>query len=245
MKNYLTAASLAAALVMATACLSRAQSLSTAESSVNSSVVPQGATLVVELAKSIDAKKARSGDPVKAEVVQDVIANGHIVIPQGSHLLGHITEAKPLNSATEPCVLGVVFDHVALKHGDKLSLNAVMEALAPPVPEPDPLGSSSYGGSKGSGSQPISGHNPGWITDPRDRIDHSRGTALSKAGDPSTYGSPNNSLQNGHLGSGNRGVFGMPGVSLKLGAPAPELVSAKADIKLESGTQMVLGVTGR
>lgn len=236
MKNYLIATFLPAALVSTMACVSAAQSLSTPNSSSNAGAVPRGATLVAELAKSIDTKKARTGDPVKAKIVQDVIANGQIVIHRGSKLLGHITEARAFNPETPPCVLGVVFDRVALKHGEELSLNAVLQALAPPVPRPDPLASSSYDGSKGGGDG-------GWIIDPRDRRDHTREDALKNAQDPNTYGSAGNALHNGFLGSGTRGVFGMPGVSLKSGA-APELVSTKADIKLEDGTQMILGVTG-
>jgi hypothetical protein len=244
MKNYVIAAFLPAALVSAMACASAAQSLSTPNSSTNSGAIPQGATLVAELAKSIDTKKARPGDPVKAKIVQDVISNGQIVIHRGSKLLGHITEARAFNPEAPPCVLGVVFDHVTLKHGEELNLNAVLQALAPPVLQPDPLASSNYDGSKGSGSQPVSGRDGGWMIDPRDRRDHTRDDALRNAQNPNTYGSANNTLHNGLLGNGNRGVFGMPGVSLKSAAPAPELVSTKADIKLEDGTQMVLGVTG-
>lgn len=242
MKTSFAKLVLRSALACVMVCVAGAQSASTANSN-NSPALPQGATLVAELAKSIDAKKARIGDPVKAKVAQDFISDGQILIHRGSKLLGHITEAKAFTPDTPECVLGLVFDRVMLKHGAELELNAVLEALAPPAPQPDPLASSYYDGSKGLGSQPVSGRDHGWAIDPRDRRDHTREDALKNAANPNSYGNTSNTLHNGFLGSGNRGVFGMPGVALKRGTPASELVSTTADIKLEYGTQMVLGVT--
>ena len=221
--------------------ISPAQTLSASHSGSRSGTVPQGTLLVAELAKSIDAKKSKSGDVIKAKVVQDVLANGQILIHRGSRLVGHIVQAKAFNQADSQSVLGVVFDAVDLKHGEEMNLNAVLQALAPPVPESDPLNSSDYDGNKGLGSQPVSGRSRPWVTEPRDRIDHTREDALRNASDPGSYGGAANTLHQGLLGSGNRGVFGMPGVTLKSSA-TPELVSTKADIKLESGTQMVLEV---
>jgi hypothetical protein len=244
MKNHFCAAVLLAALIGSSA----AQSVTALNSSNSSGMVPQGTALVAELAKSIDARKARAGDTVKAKVTQDVLANGQIVIQRGSRLLGHVTEAKAFSQDAPQSRLGVVFDRVALKDGKEVSLNGVLQALAPPVEAPDVLSasSSSYGGGNPGGSQPVSRGASRLITvDPRDRIDHTRDDALRNAADPNSYGRGVNTLPNGKLGSGNRGVFGIPGLSLKPGPSAPEqeLVSTKANIKLESGTQMVLETT--
>ncbi|HLJ29511.1 MAG TPA: hypothetical protein VKY85_22570 [Candidatus Angelobacter sp.] len=247
MKNYLTATILPTALtVSAMVCGSAAQSPTVVKSNAKSAAVPQGTAVVVELAKSLNARKARSGDAVKAKVIQDVISSGQIVIHRGSTLIGHVTEAKGFSQDEPRSVLGVVFDRVALKGGEEMACNAVLQALAPPVQEPDPLASSTYDGSLARGSQPVSrSRGTDWTVDPRDRIDHQKQDALDAAADPSHYGTGTNTLHHGLLGSGNHGVFGMPGVSLKAdaGVPAPELVSTKADIKLETGTQMVLEVT--
>lgn len=204
--------------------------------------VPSGTSLVAQLTKSVDAKKARAGDPLKAKITQDVLTNGRIMIHRGSKLLGRVIEAKASGEQEPRSSLEMVFDRVSLKDGEELSFHAVLVALAPAVQAPDVLDASpsGYGGLNPGGSQPVSrGASRPITANPRDRVDHTREDALLRASDPSSYGSQSNTLRNGFLGSGNRGVFGMPEVSLKSG----QLISTKADIKLESGTQIVLGVT--
>lgn len=251
MKRCVTAAVLLAAFTLsAMVCVSAAQSIPAPNSNSNSGAVPQGTFLVAELAKSINTRKAKTGEMVKAKVTQDLISNGHVVIRRGSKLLGHVAEVKPFWPDERRSVLGVVFDSVAQKGGQEISLNAVLQAVAPPVEGPDVLStpSGSYGGGNAEGVQPVSHGSGRQLTvDPRDRVDHTRDDALKAAADISSYGSEGNVLHNGFLGSGNRGVFGMRGVSLKSepGHSGPTLVSTKGDIKLESGTQMVLGVTAR
>ena len=253
MKNFTAAVLLTAFTVSTLACVSAAQSLATTHSNTNPVIVPQGTFLVAELAKSIDSRKAKAGDTVKAKVTQDVVANGHVVIRRGAKLLGHVTEAKPSWADEPQSILGVVFDGVEQKGGEELSFNAVLQALAPPVPVPDVLSGTSaaaYGGSRpnGDATQRVSrGSSRQTLVDPRELEDNTRKDALRAAADVSSYSIEGNVLHNGFLGSGNRGVFGMRGVSFKSepGHSEPMLFSTKGDIKLESGTQMVLGVTGQ
>ncbi|HEY6970238.1 MAG TPA: hypothetical protein VJA94_13610 [Candidatus Angelobacter sp.] len=202
-----------------------------------------GTALVVQLAQTIDAKKARAGDKVKAEFTQDVLAHGEVIVRRGSKIEGHVTEAKPYSKEHPESVLGIIFDTVFLKGGGELSVNALVVALAPAVEEPDVLASSTYGGSTPNGAQRVSSTNRP-LVDPRDRIDHTRDDALRNASNPDSYGTQN-TLQGGHLGSGNRGVFGMPALSLKVvpESSGPVIVSSKSSIKLEKGTQMVLEIT--
>jgi len=227
--------------------LAAPQSTSSSPSSHALAVKP-GTALVAELSKSVDAKKAKAGDAVKARIVQDLLAEGRVVIRRGAKLIGHITEARANGQDQPRAVLGIVFDRVTLQAGEEMSFDAVLEALAPPVENPDALSasSSSYGGGNAGGSQPIShGSATDIINDPRTKADHTRKDALQNAADPGSYGASGNTLHNGFLSAGNRGVFGMPGLSLQPGpgAAGTELVSSKADIKLESGTQIVVGVT--
>jgi hypothetical protein len=230
-------------LVPAISCV-QAQTVASAKSDNQSVNVSPGTALVAELTKSINAKKAKMGDTVKTKIVQDVIANGRIVIPRGSKLIGHISKIK-MDSQDEPkSVLGLAFDRVVLGAGEEMSLNAALVAVAPAVQGADPLSAStsSYGGT--GGFQPSGRTAPGMAADPRINLDRSRTDALTKATDPRTYGvAATNAPRSGFLGAGNRGVLGMPGISLKvISAASTELVSSKADIKLENGTQLVLEV---
>jgi hypothetical protein len=102
-----------------------------------------------------------------------------------------------------------------------------------------------YNGGNSSGFQPIS-RGRDLTVDPREARNPTRQEALNRAGDPASYRTEN-TLHNGLLGVGNHGVLGMPGVFLKTdpqGSNA-ELVSSANNIKLEGGTQVVVGVAAK
>jgi hypothetical protein len=101
--------------------------------------------ILAEFSQSLNAKKLKPGDAIKAQVSQDVVAHGKIVIPADSILVGHVTEVKAGEKENHPSRLGIVFDKVLLKHHVELALRGVIHALAPPafrrsrVDEPNPL----------------------------------------------------------------------------------------------------------
>src|SRR5262249_56050197 len=88
--------------------------------------------IVVELSDSLNAKKLKPGDKVKAQVSQDVLAHGRVLIPAESKLLGHVTEANG-RSENEESRLGLVFDKILLKHHEELNMRGVVRTEAPPV----------------------------------------------------------------------------------------------------------------
>src|SRR5215469_13979546 len=88
-----------------------------------------GTDLVAELNKSVNSKKARLGDPVKATLTQDVLEHGKIVIRRGSKLIGHVTEVKPRSKDDQESRLGLIFDKAMLKGGEEIDFNAVVRAL--------------------------------------------------------------------------------------------------------------------
>lgn len=204
----------------------------------NSITLAAGAELVVELTKSIDAKKARVGDEVSAKLIQDFIANGQVIGPRGSRIQGHVTEVKAYSKEEGESVLGLVFDKLVLKHGDEIPLKAVIQALAPPPPNDVLDGEASpYGGRRASGVQPVnSGPEP--FSDPRNFRDHTRANAVENAANPNSYGIPGNGHPAGWLSAGARGVFGISGILLR----PPLVVSSKGNVKLEGRMQMVIGV---
>src|SRR5215467_4954255 len=109
-----------------------------------------GTDLVAELSKSVNVKKVKLGDPVKATVTQDLLAQGKIVIRRGSKLVGHVTEAKVRSKEDEESRLGVVFDKALLKGGGEIDFTAAVRALAPgvrigAVDKPDPMGAPPHG----------------------------------------------------------------------------------------------------
>jgi len=247
MKSFLIA--FTAALMMS----SVGQSI-VAASSVEGSELT-GTDLVAELSKSIGSKKARPGDPVKATLTQDVISHGKVVIRRGSKLEGHVTEVKPRSKEDQESRLGIVFDKAVLKGGQEVDFSAVIRALAPPmrfgaVDKPDmmappmtgtgnqstnmqPLGSSTGMGNRGAGSSSTNASNR--------PMNQASQAAQYAAATPAFSGT-----EGGLMGGGSRGVFGMPGVKLGPAAKGEygSVVSSNGhDVKLDSGTQMVIQVT--
>src|ERR1041385_3953600 len=71
--------------------------------------ISPGSLLPVELAKTVDAKKAKSGDPVMGKIPHDLSANGKVVIPQDTKVIGHVAEVKPSSHDSKDSKLGIVF----------------------------------------------------------------------------------------------------------------------------------------
>ncbi|HZD94201.1 MAG TPA: hypothetical protein VE133_08105, partial [Candidatus Sulfotelmatobacter sp.] len=89
--------------------------------------------LLVELSKSLKAKKLKPGDKIKAQVSQDVISHNKVIIPVETELVGHVTEVSVRNGNNSESRLGIVFDKMLLKHYHDVNLQAVVQAVAPPV----------------------------------------------------------------------------------------------------------------
>src|SRR5947209_6966939 len=115
-----------------------------------------GSILYAELTKTVDAKKAKVGDPVAAVLVADILAHGKIVVRHDTKLLGHITEAQVHSKDTPESRLGIVFDKVITKDGEvpfesKLLAIRPAERLAFDVPQgPSPMSNSAQAPMQGN-----------------------------------------------------------------------------------------------
>jgi hypothetical protein len=229
-----------------------------------------GTTLQAELTKTIDAKKAKSGDEVTARLMQDVKADGKVVLHKGSKLVGHVTEAQARSKENAESSLGLVFDKAVLKGGEEVPFRGVIQALAPPVQgalsvTPDDGGSTGSGMGSGSGSSmgggrsggapaPVGGGAGGAVNSMPGSVSN---TANNTAGSVtnSATGAVNSSVNqtagaaaSGTFSSASRGAVGMQGVVLNTAAAGNAqgsvISSANHTVKLDSGTQMILQVTG-
>lgn len=217
-----------------------------------------GTDLVAELNQSVNSKKAKLGDPVKATLTQDVISHGKIVIRRGSKLVGHVTEATFRSKEDQESRLGMVFDKAVLKGGQEIDFSAAVRALAPPlrfgaVDKPDMMAPPISGGPPGGSMQPLSTGAIGSSSGSSRGISNSTTTTnpaanqASRAAQYSTAGPPLNPYSEGGLmGGGSRGIFGIPGLRLgpaANGKTGSVISSTVRDVKLDSGTQMVIQVT--
>src|SRR3982074_2023965 len=51
-----------------------------------------GTQLAAQLENTLDARRAKPGDRVVLKTVQAVKQNGHVVVPKGAQLIGHVTD---------------------------------------------------------------------------------------------------------------------------------------------------------
>src|ERR1700730_9346605 len=90
-----------------------------------------GSEMSATLSKPIDARKAKPGDPVTATSDRDAKSANGTSIQRGSKLVGHVTQAQPLDKpasgnadAGAGSTLGIVFEKAVLKDGREVPLNA-------------------------------------------------------------------------------------------------------------------------
>jgi hypothetical protein len=225
--------------------------------------------MLVELTKSLKARKLKPGDKIKAEVAQDVVAHGKVIIPVETELVGHITEVRVRDKENSESRLGIVFDRILLKHYHDIGLQAVVQAVAPPVvkrsrvDEPSQmLPPSMMGGMRDSTAAPT-----GRSTSPSSNRSQSTGSGGSSSMTSTAYQVPLTVKQSPttHAASGTsaalldvdpggkplslgmpQGVTGIKGLSLSpdvsASTPGPVIVSNTDNVKLESGTQILLRV---
>jgi hypothetical protein len=230
----------------------------------------KGSYMLVELTKGLTAKKLKPGDKVKAEVAQDVVSHGKVIIPIETELIGHVTEVCPHDSANPESRLGIVFDKILLKHFHDINFQAVVQAVAPPAPRPSRvdqpsqmLPPSMVVGARDNGTAPIGGMSS--AASRRGQASTTSNATISQASATATFQSsitakqsPSNhahgSSTQPETASGGTpmsigmplGVRGLKGLSLSTvpsaSTPGPVIVSNTDNVKLESGTQILLHV---
>ncbi|HET6841421.1 MAG TPA: hypothetical protein VFK06_07000 [Candidatus Angelobacter sp.] len=220
-----------------------------------SASLTSGTLMVAELSRGLNTRHLKVGDIVKAKVIQDVIAEGRIVVPRDSKMLGLVVEVKKSNKEDRESTLVVMFEQVRLRRGGEAKLHGVIQAVAPPIPRvdhPDQLLPPNLGGGGGrsSGSpQPIgtsasgaSRSNSGMGTVTTGRGQGTVGAANVPPADPTGA----QTTPSGALSAGARGVIGIPDLALRAdasnGTVRTVLRSRKGNINLDGGTQIVVRV---
>jgi len=200
-----------------------------------------GTKLRVELDKTIDAKKAKPGDPVLAKTLDELKSESEVVAPRGAKIIGHVVAASPHEKGS-PSRLEIAFDKLDLERGTEVPMKATIQALAKPVE--NTAMATPYTSPTPSGTAPVGPSNRGGMSQ------GGSSGAGQAAGAPNagTMGNPGGSPsgmtpEGGRISLNAEGVQGMPELSLAPG-PAQDsvLTSEKHNVKLVGGTQMILQV---
>lgn len=227
-----------------------------AQSQTGAQALPVGAPIDAALNKnkSLNSKKAKPGDAVTATVTQNTEANGKIVIPQGARLEGHVTEASARSNGAAISSLQIVFDRALLKHGETISLNVSVQAMALPQSEATSQNNTNTNMDTMDGVPSSSGINRGATgTQPQPQANPAPDTysASSNAPNspavPASPGAVGGLDARGQLKANSKGLFGLPGITLDNAASPQEsarITSTGKDLHLDGGTQMLLLTRG-
>jgi hypothetical protein len=97
--------------------------------------IPADTAIPVVFTKTVNAAKAKAGDPITAKTIQAVRLPDGENIPKGSRLTGHIVQATSFHfdetpyAKQKPSVLAVHFDRIAV-NGTETPVNLTVRALA-------------------------------------------------------------------------------------------------------------------
>ena len=197
-----------------------------------------GSAIPATLAKSVDSKKVKAGDPIEAKTAVPLTSN-NLQIPHGSKILGHITEAKSKAKGDTQSTLAFAFDKIVLKDGKEVPFRAVAQAIGPQprlnadaIPESEPAGPNS----------PNSGLRSAGVTrTPGDR-------PTPPTGNPSAADSgalENQTSNAAGLPSNAIGIVGIKGLTLTSQADTSTVSSDSKSVKLEEGSQLLLRFVGQ
>ena len=239
------------AQTQATAAASQQTSSEAGKSGAEATSVSQlqaGSTVQAELTKPVDAKKNKIGDAVLAKTTHDVKSGGHVVIPKGSKLVGHVTEVKAHTKDQATSQLGIAFDHAILRNGTQMPLALTIQALgrsqaSAAAVEDDTLASGNAGAMGSSGARASGGGLAGGVRSTAGSVVNTAGSTAGAA--VNTAGSAGG-MASSSLSASSQGVIGIPGLSLSTAtstsANASVLSAQGSNVHLDSGTEMILRV---
>ena len=213
----------------------------------NSLKIAPGSVIPVQLTKTVDAKKAKTGDEVVAIVTQDMKTNsGDLIVPKDTKIVGHVTEAQARNKEQKESQLGIAFDHAVVKGNESALPMSIQAIIAPPKTSPEaaaegggtpqaPSGPSAAGGmASGQGGRSPSGGN------------QSAQPSASSENSGTSESAPQSGARPPVTGN-TQGVIGMDNVKLENNeqnsAQGSVVSSEKNNVKIEKGTMMLLRVS--
>jgi hypothetical protein len=245
---------------------SSASSSASAQAGRNSAGLSTGSAVNATLTQPVDAKKNKPGDPVNARTTQSAKSGGRVIIPKGSKLVGHVTEAKARAKGESESTLGIVFDKAILKNGQEIPVNLTVQALAAAQTTASgsftgddlPAGAAAAGGASGrtsgggalGGLRSTAGATTGAVTNTAADVSgvagNTAGGALNSTAQVAgaTRGTTGGLDAAGNLNSNSRGVFGLDGINLNSAASGSSqgslITSSSKNVHLDSGTQLLL-----
>ena len=168
----------------------------------------------VSLAKSIDSKKLKEGDEIPTKTLGTLRTSDGVTIPNGSMVVGHVTQATARSKGDLTASLGIAFDKILVAGGKDIPIKGTLQAVGPNPSESSGPQTGAAGGNNlnvGNGSTAAAG------------------TGLGPQGQPGS-----GKMLDPH----STGVVGIKNLQLD----SSVLTSTGKEVKLDSGSQMVIKI---
>ena len=205
--------------------------------------IAPGSVIPVLLTKTIDAKKAKTGDEVVAKVTQDLKTNsGELIVAKDTKVMGHVTAAQPHSKEQKESQVGIAFDRAVEKNGNEMQLPMSIQAIIGPQNNPAAGNNEAAPASSAPSASGGNGRSAGMAGSAPPP------SAPSASTSPSTGGESTDSQNSARapITAQTQGVVGISNLKLE---PAGQdsrqgsvVSSDKNNVKLESGTMMLLRV---
>jgi hypothetical protein len=175
-------------------------------------------------------------------VTQDMkTGSGDVIVAKDTKMIGHVTEAQAHTKDQKQSELGITFDKAVTKSSEMKLPMSIQAIIAPPSNNSADSGNSAPSETVTTGAtttSPMSGRSPagGSAAQPRPQARPTEGTeekSASKARPP--------------INASTQGVIGIPNLTLESNAQntaqGSVMTSEKNNVKLESGTMLLLRVS--
>lgn len=233
-----------------------------------SATLAEGTAFNATLDKPMDSKKCKPGEPVTAHTTEPVKSGGKTIIPKGTKMTGHVTQASARANGQADSALGIVFDKAVMKNGQEMPMNVAIQALGAASGNASAAadnmeltgGGAGYGGASGGASggrgglggvTSAAGGAAGGLTNTAAGVGNTAGGTLNSATQTTasavggaTSGASGTLNAAGQFTSNSRGVFGLNGLNLNsataAGGQGSMITSAGKNVHLDGGTRMLL-----
>ena len=211
--------------------------------------IAPGSVIPVQLTKTVDAKKAKTGDEVVAKVTMDMkTQSGDVLVPKDTKVIGHVTEAQKREKDQKQSELGLAFDRAVTKDGNTMQMPMSIQAVIGQQQPNQQSEANTPAGREQAAGVP-SGAAPTGAATTGSAGGKSSGTT-PPAPSPSAAGADtgDNQAANGGrppITAQTQGVIGISNLTLapaSNGTQGTVMTSDKNNVKLESGTMLLLKV---
>lgn len=211
-----------------------------AQTAANAPTLPTGPSVNAELNSTLDSKKAKVGDKVEARTTEALKKGDEVIVPKGTKLIGHVTEASAREKGDEKSTLAIQFDKAVPKKNEEIPMNFIVMAVAAPAQ------SNFSGGYASPDNGPLANTNAGSQTSPMgaSRPQNPAGGTPNANYPAAGDEAPTSSAVAGPLPANSRGVYGLNGLQLMMESSETSqktvITSTGKNVHLDGGTRLLL-----